>query len=157
MEDAIRLNILKRSEIPESVTKILGNTNGTIVYHLVTDIIRNSFEKESVSFSEEVSNALKRLKAFNLERIYMNPNIKQQSAKIKRMFEYLFNRFSNDHEEENFSSRIFTGFLENKSDDYLLKHKPAEIVRDFVAGMTDQYFINLCPESLRPEPYADGK
>ncbi|MCK7507689.1 MAG: hypothetical protein MZV70_29010 [Desulfobacterales bacterium] len=36
------------------------------------------------------------------------------------------------------------------SADYLDRHQPAEVVRDFIAGMTDQYFLDLCPECLRP-------
>jgi dGTPase len=38
------------------------------------------------------------------------------------------------------------------SDDYLHGHRPAEIVRDFIAGMTDRYFLAQCPEDLRPSP-----
>jgi dGTPase len=33
---------------------------------------------------------------------------------------------------------------------YIECHQPAEIVRDFISGMTDQYFLGLCPESMRP-------
>ena len=45
---------------------------------------------------------------------------------------------------------IFKRFLNGMSDDYFARHQPAEVVRDFVAGMTDQYFLSLCPENLRP-------
>jgi dGTPase len=33
---------------------------------------------------------------------------------------------------------------------YLQRHKPAEIVRDFIAGMTDDYFLSQCPAARRP-------
>jgi dGTPase len=36
------------------------------------------------------------------------------------------------------------------SGDYLERHRPAEVVRDFIAGMTDRYFLDLCPEEMRP-------
>ena len=62
LEDAIRLSILKRRDIPTSSARILGDTNGTIVYRLVTDVIKNSHEKPSVAFSPEISDALKALK-----------------------------------------------------------------------------------------------
>jgi dGTPase len=75
IEDAIRLNIIKRADIPDESVKLLGDTNGTIVYNLVTDIIENSFQKNRIAFSGEMSGALKRLKDFNLEHIYMNPQI----------------------------------------------------------------------------------
>jgi dGTPase len=151
IEDAIRLNMIKRSDLPKESVDILGSTNGTIVYNLVTDIINNSFQNSYIAFSREVSGALKRLKGFNLERIYMNPKIKKDSGTIKKLFKMLFETYLEDIETENRSSVIFTGFLENMSEDYLDNYPKEEIVRDFIAGMTDQYFLRQCPEDRRPE------
>jgi dGTPase len=151
LEDAIRLHVIRRSDLPADVVQVLGDTNGTIVYNLVTDIIRNSHEKPYVAFSDEVSSALKRLKDFNLERIYLNPMIKQYSVSIRRLFDYLFNKYLDDLEKENRASKIFTGFLQDISSDYIQRHQPAEIVRDFIAGMTDRYFLEQCPEEMRPK------
>lgn len=152
IEDAIRLDMIKRSDLPKKCVDILGNTNGTIVYHLVTDIINNSFQNSFIAFSPEVSEALKRLKDFNLERIYMNPKIKKHTATIKKLFEILFAQYCYDIETENRSSVIFNGFLKDMSDDYINNHSKEEIVRDFIAGMTDQYFLRQCPQHLRPKP-----
>ncbi len=151
IEDAIRLDMIKRSDLPKESVDILGNTNGTIVYNLVTDIINNSFQNGFIAFSREVSDALKRLKGFNLEHIYMNPKIKKHSGTIKKLFKMLFETYLEDIETENRSSVIFTGFLENMSEDYLNNYQKEEIVRDFIAGMTDQYFLRQCPVDMRPE------
>ena len=151
IEDAIRLNMIKRSDLPRECVKRLGDTNGTIVYTLATDIIKNSFQNIYVAFSPEVSEALERLKAFNLEHIYMNPKIKKHTDTIKILFEILFERFLNDIEKGDRSSVIFTSFLEDMSDNYIENHNSAEIVRDFVAGMTDQYFLRLCPQDMAPK------
>jgi len=150
LEDAIRLGMIQRSDIPKDCAERLGNTNGTIVYNLVTDVITNSFEKSYTAFSHDVSMALKALKAFNLEHIYLNPQIKIHLGIIRQLFEMLFERYLNDLKNENLSSVIFTQFLEDISEMYLANHSHAEIVRDFIAGMTDQYFLRLCPEKLRP-------
>ncbi|MDF1591357.1 MAG: HD domain-containing protein [Desulfobacterales bacterium] len=150
LEDAIRLGMIQRSDIPRECVQRLGNTNGTIVYNLVTDVITNSFEKNHTAFSGEVSTALQALKAFNLEHIYLNPKIKNHLEIIRRLFEMLFDRYLNDLKNRNLSSVIFTQFLEDISDTYLTNHTHAEIVRDFMAGMTDHYFLRLCPEDMRP-------
>lgn len=150
IEDAIRLGVLRRDELPEEVVKVLGCTNGTIVYNLVTDIISNSYRQPHVAFSSEVSVALKALKEFNLKRIYLNPIIKKHTDKIKRLFELLFNRYMNDIESGREDSVIFLGFLKDMDDHYVQDHSPAEVVRDFIAGMTDQYFLQQCPAELRP-------
>ncbi|MFC1856650.1 deoxyguanosinetriphosphate triphosphohydrolase family protein [Thermodesulfobacteriota bacterium] len=151
LEDAIRLKLIKRSDIPREIVKHLGETNGTIVYHLVTDIIHNSFGTHFVGFSREISEALESLKQFNIEYIYLNPKIKTHVKTIKRLFERLFQTYFYDIETENRSSVIFTNFLEDMSEEYLNHHGEAEIVRDFIAGMTDQYFLRQCPEEIRPK------
>jgi dGTPase len=152
IEDAIRLNMIKRSELPKETVKILGDTNGTIVFNLVTDIIQNSYQKQYIAFSSKVSNALKHLKNFNLERIYLNPNIKRHLDIIRSLFEMLFEKYLTDIETKNHESVIFHGFLSDMSEDYFERHRKEEIVRDFIAGMTDQYFLRQCPEHLQPKP-----
>jgi dGTPase len=150
LEDAIRLGILRRREIPASIVRILGNTNGTIVYRLVTDVINNSQETNHVAFSAEVSDALRALKSFNLERIYRHPKSKLHSAAIKKLFARSFEMRLEDLETNNQSSDIFSGFLADMSPYYTENHSYPEIVRDYIAGMTDRYFLHQFPEHQRP-------
>jgi dGTPase len=149
-EDAIRIGMVTRSEIPKRAKTILGDTNGTIVFSLVTDIIKNSYQKPTISFSPDVSEALQVMKNFNLERIYMNVAMKQHLKNITQLFEVLFKKFLKDIKKADHASAIFTQFLKDMSDEYLQHHCDEEIVRDFLAGMTDHYFIRQCPEKLRP-------
>ncbi len=151
IEDAIRLGMIKRSDLPEKCVSVLGSTNGAIVYNLVTDIISNSFQQEFITFSTKVSDALWELKQFNYARIYMHMKIKKNLDAIKKLFDLLFERYIDDLRKENRSSVIFSKFLFNMSEDYIKTHKNEEIVRDFIAGMTDQYFLSQCPEKIRPE------
>ncbi|MBW2173738.1 MAG: HD domain-containing protein [Deltaproteobacteria bacterium] len=150
IEDAIRLNLIKRDDLPRESVERLGNTNGTIVYTLVTDLIKNSYEKPAIAFSEEVSEALKIQKEFNLHNIYLNPQIKPEAGKIRALFNVLFERFLKDLQDGNENSIIFKEYLHDMSDNYLLNTKPEEIVRDFIAGMTDHYFLRQAPEELSP-------
>ena len=151
IEDAIRLNLIDRSELPPDSVECLGNTNGTIVFNLVTDIIQTSFKKHYVAFSADVSDALKRLKRFNLERIYLNPAIKTHSSNLNKLFGFLFEKYLSDIHKEDTSSVIFDRFLNGMSPAYTATHSSAEIVRDFIAGMTDEYFLSQCPDSMRPD------
>ena len=150
IEDAIRLGLIRRSEIPASCARVLGDSNGTIVFKLVSDILRNSYAQGHVQFSPEISQALHELKQFNLERIYLNPAMKPHASLIRDLFKRLFGRFLDDFVHQRGDSVLFKGFLNGMSDDYIRRHQPAEIVRDFIAGMTDQYFLGQCPPELRP-------
>jgi dGTPase len=154
IEDAIRLGLIKRSDLPGKCVRMLGSTNGTIVYNLVSDVIKNSYRQAYVAFSAGVSDALRQLKEFNLNRIYMNPKIKQHLGMIEQLFEILFDQYLTDLLKKNRSSAIFTQYLKDMAPDYIGQHRPEEIVRDFIAGMTDQYFLRQCPEGMRPQAVA---
>jgi dGTPase len=156
IEDAIRLGLIKRSDIPPDSATALGDTNGTIVYNLVTDLITNSLEKPFIAFSSEVSKALKKLRQFNLTHIYLNRKIKPDAAKIQGLFELLFKRFLLDLEKGNEASIIFTEYLHDMSADYKNTTSPPAVVRDFISGMTDEYFLRQCPEELRPQRISCG-
>lgn len=151
IEDAIRLGLIQRNELPSKSVQYLGNTNGTIVYNLVTDIIHHSLDRDHIAFSPEVSDALKALKAFNYQRIYMNPVIKKNLSTIQRLYRVLFERFEEDARQQRKSSPVYASFIDGMAGDYIDAHRPAEIARDFISGMTDQYFLRQAPEDPRPE------
>ncbi len=150
IEDAIRLGLIGRADLPGECTRVLGHSNGTIVFNLVTDILRSSHGQGHVQLSPQVSEALQALKRFNLERIYLNPTMKPHAGLIRDLFRRLFERFLDDLVRERTDALIFTGYLKGMSEDYLRGSHPAEVVRDYLAGMTDQYFLGFCPEALRP-------
>ena len=143
LEDAITLNLVRREELPAEVATRLGRTNGAMVYSLVTDLITHSFEKNYVGYSPDVGATLKRLKQFNYERIYNNPRIKSETAKIEGLFARLFQQFLADLAAERRDSPIWTNFLDRMDPAYLASHQAAEIVRDFMASMTDAYFMRI--------------
>lgn len=151
IEDAIRLGLIDRKDIPKECRDRLGDTNGKIVYNLVEDLIQNSFDRDSISFSKEVSELLKILRAFNMERIYLNPLIKTQAKKIEHLFYYLFERLLEDVKTFNKTSPIVCDFLNGMSTSYMDSTTPEEKVRDFIAGMTDAYFLRIAREMLIPE------
>ncbi len=151
IEDAIRLGLINRKDMPKDCTQVLGDTNGTIVYNLVEDLITNSLEKPYVSFSAEVGETLRKLKVFNEEHIYKNYKVKEQTSKIRLMFELLFEKYFQDLETGNEESDIYRKFLDGISLEYRERTPLAGIVRDFIAGMTDDYFLNQCHKNLIPQ------
>lgn len=150
MEDGVRLKVIKREDIPGKCSRILGVTNGTIVFNLVTDLITNSMNKPYLCFSNECSNALKQLIDFNYKKIYLNPAIKKHLKPVKAIYHYLFDRFLEDLGKNRSMSPVFSSFIDGLSPRYRDAHSNAEIVRDFIAGMTDSYFLKLAPEEMRP-------
>lgn len=150
MEDAIRLGLVNRQDIPDVCKQILGQTNGTIVFNLVTDLISNSLDKPYIGFSDDISVALKKLKAFNYKHIYKNPIIKKHLSSIEDIFRFLFDSYLTALEKGNEHSLVFSDFLNGMSEYYRENHSNPEIVRDYISGMTDSYFIRQAPEHLKP-------
>lgn len=151
IEDAIRLGLVSRGDLPRECTALLGDTNGTIVYTLVEDLVAGSLENPFVSFTPEIAEALKRLKEFNYSRIYTHPMVKRQSPKIRLMFRLLFEKFLADLVEGNEESEVYRKFLADMSPEYRANTPPAAVVRDFIAGMTDEFFLSQCHRHLIPQ------
>ena len=150
IEDAISLGIISRDDIPEDVAYELGDTNGKIVYALVDDLIHNSSDRE-VAYSAHIFDSLKKLKEFNYKKIYLNSRVKAESTKIRTMYTLVFDRLVEDIELRKMDSPIYIQFIDGLDEDYAQEHAPAEIVRDFIASLTDTAFLRVFHVLFVPE------
>jgi len=155
IEDAITIGLIKRSDIPKGCAEVLGDNNRDIVNNLVIDVIENGYGRDCVSLSEGTADALKRLRMFNDKKIYNNPKIKSEAGKVERMFSMLFETFLEDLEREDRQSRVYKNYLDTFMPEKLKKYldgtTDAEVVRDFIAGMTDDYFNDTFSEIYFPQ------
>ena len=141
IEDAVMLGILKKSDIPTSITDVLGYTNSSIIETIVKDIIKNSMDKPYIKMSKEVFNALRDLKNFNYEHIYSKANTTEQLNNYKLMFNELFDALVKQIENKS-NTNINNVFLKNMSDEYMNNTSIKRMVIDYIAGMTDEYFVS---------------
>lgn len=141
LEDAIRLEFIKRENIPKNITKILGNTNRDIVNTLVLDVIENSKGKNYIKLSDEVFHALKDLVKFNYEHIYNKANSKETIAYYEEMFNTLYYSYLDALTKKDTKSSIYANFL-NSMDSNYHNTNPKRIVIDYISLMTDTYFLN---------------
>ena len=149
IEDAIILGLIQRADIPEDCSSMLGDTNGTIVYNLVTDLIVNSSvtspgrtsrsDNDFIGFSKDISLSLEKLKKFNYERIYLNPLTKRSTPRIKDCYEKLFLFYVRHLRED--TNRFSPGIDMIRGEMVHILQPPEAVVRDFIAGMTDDFFL----------------
>lgn len=151
IEDAIRLGLFKREQLPEECTEVLGNNNGMIMDILVKDVVENSYGKNYVCFSPRVSEALYQLKKFNYAHIYKSKKLKVNHGRIQKGFKILFDLFYDDLIKQNTGSTIFKDFLSSKSPQYLEGTSTALKVRDYISGMTDRYFADILKKTVIPD------
>ena len=142
IEDAIILGKLKRDDIPENIKKVLGDNNSDIINSIVLDIVKNSYEKNAIVLSKEVFDAINELKTFNYKNIYDFANTKEDLAYYKEGINKLFYFLLDDLNKNKEKSKIYELFLSNMNKDYINNNDNKKIVIDFIAGMTDDYFIS---------------
>lgn len=142
IEDAIVLGVIKREELPESISSVLGTTNREIINTVVMDIVNNSLYKPYIKMSDDVFKALFDLKKFNYEHIYKYSLSDSVREYYEEGMNKLFCRYLSDIKNNNTDSEIFTIFLNNQCESYMENTCDKRKVIDFIAGMTDDYFID---------------
>lgn len=140
IEDAIMIGKIKREELPEDIVKVLGCTNKSIINTIILDIIDNSLDKPYIKLSEDVYNALFKLKKFNYEHIYKYSMTDENKEKYEIGMNKLYDRYLLDIKNNNRESVIFR-FINNQSDEYNKNTCDKRKVIDFIAGMTDEMFL----------------
>ena len=139
IEDAIRLNFLKRSELPKDIIQITGLTNKEIVNYFINDIIKNSINKDYIAMSPEAFRCLSNLKKFNYEHIYSKVNSSKTLDKWEEMFNKVFKSSLSDLKTQNETSHIYIYFYKYMNEDYKKNTSLERVVIDYIAGMTDRF------------------
>ena len=152
IEDAVTVKLIERAEIPEDIVAVLGSTNNQIINNLVIDIVNNSYDKDYITFSDQVYDALNKLLKFNYQYIYQNPMKQKQDHKIRHMFEYLFEVYIKELNDCKNNSTVYKWHLDSMDKSYL-NNPSYKIVLDFIAGMTDDFFNNEFKKHIIPESF----
>jgi dGTPase len=155
LQDAREVGLIDdTTPLPEAATSVLGSTNSEIINTLIYDLLENSDTEEDnfISYSRETENALIALRRFSRKHIYENEKLTAERQKIERMYATLFAVYLDALEADDISSAIYTDFIDTGwiSRGYLNTATPAEVVRDYIAGMTDRYFARRFEECVIP-------
>lgn len=147
IEDAIAIGIIVRKAVPMTP---LGQHSREILKAIAQDLIKESIGKDHIALSEEVYEALQQLRTFNFEKIYVHPRLKQESCKIEQSYRLVFEWLLSDYGKKGHDSYIWKHFLHNKPKEYLDATGKAQFVVDYMAGMTDSYFVHTVEKLFVP-------
>lgn len=144
MDDAIRGGILTEEDIPERIRSVLGNSCKQRLNTMVHDVIINSMDRPEISMSPPVDRAMRELRGFMFENVYLNPKAKGEEDKAVHMIEQLFD--------------FYVKHLELLPRQYLDAMTEAgssreRVVCDYIAGMTDSYAVKKFEEFFVPESW----
>lgn len=165
-QDAVSAGIIESDY--EFATELIGTENAKIINNLTVDIIEHSYGKDYIMLSDKAFKDLSTAKKENYEVIYKDDALnKQYDEIIKPMFEELYYKLLDDVKKNDTDSIIYRhhinpigGALKKyHSIDYSTEESN-QIIVDYIASMTDDYFIDLhkylFPDSkykIEYEPY----
>ncbi len=162
-QDAARAHLLEERDFNE---KGLGEYNAQIMNNLTVNIIENSYGKDYIMLDERHFKDLQKVKQDNYKLVYKTDYAQMyQTEAIKPMMEGLFKRLLDDVVKGDKSSYIFRHHINDLEKPYFKRTKPyteeppEQIVIDYIASMTDDYFIalhkKLFPDSDLKIEYVD--
>lgn len=143
-QDAFRLGI--RNDFK---TTMIGKNNSDLLRNVVDDIIANSMGQPYLSLSPDVFDDMVTWQQENNEKIYQRSEMNDQYENIVRpMMKKMYALLLSDLCKENTDSIIYRSYLNTHAGDFykrengdLLEKRYPEIVVDFIASMTDDYFL----------------
>ncbi len=152
-QDAEKAHIISNEEFEDGK---IGTYNAEIINNLMVNIIENSYGKPYIKMDEDHFKALQKAKAENYELIYKSDSVSELYKTVKPMMADVYKRLLSDLNERNLSSPVFTHHIDYINSAHYTRESPYEeteynqIVVDYIASMTDDYFIDLY-EYLFPE------
>ncbi|MCI6005157.1 MAG: deoxyguanosinetriphosphate triphosphohydrolase [Blautia sp.] len=143
MDDAQRAGILSEDDIPITLRMLLGYTTRERLNTFVHDIIENSFEKDTITMSSEIQEAMMDLRSLMFRNVYESPVAKKEEQKAVDMLTRLYEYYSAHPEAMSTEYRelIRTG------------EKQTQVVCDYLSGMTDQYSMEKFREIYIPRAW----
>ena len=140
IEDAIRLGFLKYEDIPSDILEVLGTNNSEIINTVINDVVENSYGKDYIKMSQEVYDAMIKLKKFNSENIYKKSMTDEDRCVLREKFKFLYDTYIEAINNKYLDNSIYKDFLNYMDEKYLRNTQNGIKVIDFIAGMTDNYF-----------------
>ena len=146
-QDAEKAQLLKNKDFEPGA---IGTYNAEIINNLIVNIIENSYGKPYIRMDEAHFEALKKAKADNYMLIYKNDSVNDVLQNtVKPMMSDVYAKLLDDLIKGNLASPIFSHHIDYVNSAHYARSipyestEPNQIVTDYIASMTDDYFIDL--------------
>lgn len=137
IDDSIRSGELKEEQIPKEYIDVLGKTNSARINTMIEATIEESIDKPDIIMNKQVFDAMMGLRDFMFENVYKRPFAIEEEKKAFGIIERLYNLYSSMPE-------LIDGGESPWDSQTLIR------VRDYIAGMTDDYAIKMYKKYFIP-------
>lgn len=150
IDDALRAGVLRRTDVPKNIIRILGATHSERIDTMVKDFIYQSARRdvEELGMSKSVLSAVYMLRDFLFKRVYESEEIIREFKKAKKILRDLYAYYL-EHVEEIVAAvpkegKTVTSGIESHRHDR---------VCDFIAGMTDRFALMTYEKLFLPQQW----
>ena len=144
LDDALRAELLKPGDIPETTRRRLGIRHSQRIHAMVEDIVVTSLDAglESVRLSSSMLECVNGLRTFLFENVYDVPQVRRDFERVRKIIEDLHHAFCTDDE-------VFRSEIGEEESDIPRERR----IFDHIAGMTDRYVLDLYKRLFLPRPW----
>lgn len=141
IDDAMRSGVISAEELPAGPIKLFGDMHGDRISNMIENVIENSDGKDFVAMDDEHAEQLSVLRQFMFDNVYKSRKVKREEdlAKIEVVITSLYNYFLDN------PAKLPKDLYELSREDGI-----NVAVKDYIAGMTDRYAMNLYAELFVP-------
>jgi dGTPase len=142
IDDAVRAGLLTEEELPPQRVEILGRTSSERIGRMVTDVVIQTLEggMTEIRMSEPILQATLGLRSFLFDAVYENDMATAEFRKAAGILGGLWDKLRERPAEFLDVRTVQTEGIDAAS-------------RDFLAGMTDRYAVNLYEQLFIPKPW----
>lgn len=137
-DDAQRAGMLDVKDLPLEVRQHFGTTPSQLITAMVMDMVESSMDQDRISMTKQTEDTMNLFRRFMFEKVYMAPDLIPDRNKGAYVVKHLFGYFM-EHPDQMEETAHINGFYSTQD------------VVDYVAGLTDNYAIELFKKLFIPK------
>lgn len=137
-DDAQRAGMLDAKDLPLEVRQHFGTTPSQLITAMVMDMVQSSMDQDRISMSKQTEDTMNLFRRFMFEKVYLAPDLVPDRNKGAYVVKHLFGYFM-EHPDQMEETAHVNGFYSTQD------------VVDYVAGLTDNYAIELFKKLFIPK------
>lgn len=152
MDDALRAGIIKDSDLPSPISKVIGEKHSQRISTMVRDLIVQTLTIDDghLHISETMLEAISNLRTFLYENVYRFYLVHKEFEKAQRIIRDLYNYCLENGLVKRCGNNWEIMVERSEWPNEKIAHRK---VCDFIAGMTDRYALSLYEYLFLPRPW----
>ena len=142
IDDAIRAGLLRETDIPDEIVRVLGTRHSERINTLILDMIGESERSGVIALSPPVAIVFDAFREFMYESVYLNVEAKSEEGKVFGIINEIFRYYQKT-----------PGELPGEYRRIIEVDGLKRAVSDYISGMTDKYAVYVYEKLFIPEAW----